>query len=475
MTIDEARRAADAGATPAIAAALDLARASTLNAAITLRDRESLEQAAAIDACDNDPRPPLSGVPFFAKDNLCLGRTTCASRMLERYTSPFEATCIERLRAAGAIPIAKANLDEFAMGSSTEHSAFGPALNPWDRSRVPGGSSGGSAAAVAAGLVPFALGSDTGGSVRQPAAFCGIVGLKPTYGRISRSGLVAFASSLDQVGILATSALDAGRILSTIAGHDPLDATSSRRADTDFTRDIDVPIRDLVIGIPRDLAAGHPAVERAFDVSAAAFARAGARTIPIDLPHRDHAIAAYYLIACAEASSNLARFDGVRYGARAQAATLPELYTRTRTEGFGAEVKRRILLGTFVLSAGYHDAYYATALRARRLIAADYADAFARGCHLILTPTAPTPAFRLGEKLDDPLALYLEDVHTVGVNLAGLPAIALPAGFADEGGTRLPVSIQLIAPAWDEAMLLRAARTHERGQPPWLPATPIRP
>ncbi|HRQ73870.1 MAG TPA: Asp-tRNA(Asn)/Glu-tRNA(Gln) amidotransferase subunit GatA, partial [Phycisphaerales bacterium] len=413
---------------------------------------------------------PLAGVPVAVKDNLCLarGRTTCASRMLEAYESPFTATAVQRLIDAGAVVVGKTNLDEFAMGSSCEFSIFGPTRNPWDDSRVPGGSSGGSAAAVAAGLVPLALGSDTGGSIRQPAGFCGVAGLKPTYGRISRWGLVAFASSLDQVGPFARTVGDCALALSIMAGRDALDATCCDRPPEDFAARLGEPVRPLRIAIPRQARGGgveggggnHAAVDAALDAAAAALAERGAEIVEIDLPHAEHAVAAYYIVAAAEASSNLARFDGVRYGRRAamrEGDSLEDLYRRSRTEGFGEEVRRRILLGTHVLSSGYQDKYYLTALKARRRIKDDFDRAFEAGASAVLMPTSPAPPFRLGEKTEDPLALYLEDVYTVGVNLAGLPAIALPAGVATLDGRTLPVGVQLIAPAFGEARLLRIA------------------
>ncbi len=433
------------------------------------RDARSLHAALAGGA----HAPPLAGVPIAIKDNICTtrGRTTCASRFLEDYRSPFDATAVRKLHDAGAIILGKTNLDEFAMGSSCEHSAFGPTHNPWDVSRTPGGSSGGSAAAVAAGLVPIALGSDTGGSVRQPAAMCGVIGLKPTYGRVSRFGLVAFASSLDQIGILSRTVADAAIVMHIIAGHDPHDATSADRPPPDTLSLLETPVDALRIGVPRQVHsdANHPAVTTALAEAMRIFADLGATIVDIDLPHADYGIAAYYLIACAEASSNLARYDGVRYGHRAalaKDATLEDMYVKSRTEGFGAEVQRRIMLGTYVLSAGYYDQFYQRAMRTRRLIHDDFARAFAApgpACHAILMPTTPTPAFKLGEKLDDPLALYLQDLYTVGVNLAGLPAISLPAGFADVDGVRLPTAVQLIAPPFQESALLRIARMFERG------------
>jgi len=441
-----------------------------LNAFVQVFHDRAMDDARALDArLRAGERPgPLVGVPVAIKDNLCLarGRTTCASRMLETYESPFTATAVQRLIDAGAIVVGKTNLDEFAMGSSCEFSIFGPTRNPWDDSRVPGGSSGGSAAAVAAGLVPLALGSDTGGSIRQPAGFCGVAGLKPTYGRISRRGLVAFASSLDQVGPFARTVGDCALALSVMAGHDPLDATSCARPPEDFAARIGEPIRPLRIGVPRQARGGgnHAAVDAALDAAAAALADRGAEIVEIDLRHAEHAVAAYYIVAAAEASSNLARFDGIRYGRRAavrEGEGLEDLYRRSRTEGFGEEVRRRILLGTHVLSSGYQDKYYLTALKARRRIKDDFDRAFEAGASAVLMPTSPAPPFRLGEKTDDPLALYLEDVYTVSINLAGLPAIAIPAGVASLDGRTLPVGVQLVAPAFGEVRLLRIAHELE--------------
>jgi aspartyl-tRNA(Asn)/glutamyl-tRNA(Gln) amidotransferase subunit A len=409
------------------------------------------------------PGAPLRGVPVAVKDNLVTldHPTTCASRMLEGYRSPFDATAVSRLRAAGALVAAKTNMDEFAMGSSTEHSARGRVLHPLDPARVPGGSSGGSAALVAAGVVPAALGSETGGSVRQPAAFCGCVGLKPSYGRVSRWGLVAFGSSLDCVSVFGATVGDAARVLAAISGHDPLDATTFDRPP------MAVPgprpdLRGLVVGLPAEYLPAdlHPGVRAAVDRAAAACRDLGATVRPVSLPHSRFAVPTYYIIAPAEAAANLARFDGVRYGAR---RTPPDgdvaaLYRATRGSGFGPEVRRRILVGTWVLSAGYYDAYYGRAQAARARLAADFDGAFAGGCDLLLTPTTPTPAFRAGEKVADPVAMYLADVFVCAVSLAGLPALSLPAGHS-EG---LPVGVQLIAPHFAEPDLLAAAAVLER-------------
>ncbi|MBX3404801.1 MAG: Asp-tRNA(Asn)/Glu-tRNA(Gln) amidotransferase subunit GatA [Phycisphaeraceae bacterium] len=445
-----------------------------LHAFLELFEREAIEQARAIDArlAKHEHPGPLAGVPIALKDNICLswGRTTCGSRMLEHYRSPYTATAAQRLIDAGAVIIGKTNMDEFAMGSSCENSAFGPTRNPWDVSRVPGGSSGGSAAAVAAGIVPGALGSDTGGSIRQPAGFCGIVGLKPTYGRVSRYGLVAYASSLDQIGPLTRSVRDAALLMQVMAGADEHDATGSLRAMPDLLAELEEPVNRLNIGVPRFARSGtnHAAVGDSLERAAAALSADGAVVRDVDLPHAGHGIAAYYLVATAEASSNLARFDGVRYGRRAEVRAgegLDDLYCRSRSEGFGPEVQRRIMLGTHALSSGYYDAYYNTALKARRLIRRDFETAF-ETCDALLLPASPGPAFRLGEKTSDPLALYLEDVYTVGVNLAGLPAVTLRAGAAMVDGRELPVGVQLVGPAWREDLLLRIARMLERSLPP---------
>ncbi|MFO0830386.1 MAG: Asp-tRNA(Asn)/Glu-tRNA(Gln) amidotransferase subunit GatA [Phycisphaerales bacterium] len=488
----QAVRAGRVSAVEVTRAALDRAREVErgTHAYLQVLDESAVAQAARVDASVvRGEHLPLAGVPVAVKDNLCTGadlaapgdglgpggRTTCASRMLERYESPFTATAVRRLLEAGAVVIAKTNLDEFAMGSSTEHSAFGPARNPWDTARVPGGSSGGSAVSVAARVTPLALGSDTGGSVRQPAAMCGVVGVKPTYGRISRYGLVAYASSLDQVGVFATGVADAALALEVLCGADPLDSTSASHEHhalgSDFGARLEEPVAGLRLGVPRQArgAANHPGVAAAFEDALRTFRSLGAEVVEVDLPMTDAGIAAYYIVALAEASSNLARYDGVRYGRRADAGAgegLFGLYARSRSEGFGREVKRRIMLGTHVLSSGYYDAYYTTALRARRAILEGFQGAFVgagagRGCDAVIMPTAPGPAFRLGEKTSDPLAMYLEDVYTVGVNLAGLPAVSIPAGFVHEGGSDLPVGLQLVAPAFGEARMLRIARMFE--------------
>jgi len=408
-------------------------------------------------------RLPLGGIPVAVKDNICIEgtRTTCGSKILGDYRPPYTATVVERLRAAGAVVVGKTNLDEFAMGSSTENSAFGPTRNPWDLSRAPGGSSGGSAAAVASGMAAAALGSDTGGSIRQPASFCGVIGVKPTYGRVSRYGLVAFASSLDQIGPFTRTVEDAALVLNTVCGKDPHDATSANAPVPDFTTGLGAGLRGLKIGVPWAFLGADidPGVRAAFDKIVDAVRRDGAVVEEVALPHADYGLAAYYIVANAEASANLARFDGVRYGHRAPGAkTLYDMYTHTRREGFGAEVKRRVFLGTYVLSAGYYDAYYHRALQVRTLIIRDFAAAFAR-CDVVMLPTAPTPAFALGEKTDDPILMYLNDVFTIPVNLAGLPGLSLPAAMSAGG---LPIGVQLIGRAFDEATLLRAAAGVER-------------
>jgi aspartyl-tRNA(Asn)/glutamyl-tRNA(Gln) amidotransferase subunit A len=422
-----------------------------------------LARAADLDRQDVS-QLPLAGVPIAIKDNICTQglATTAASRMLESFVPPFNATVVQRLEAAGAVVVGKTNCDEFAMGSSTENSAFGPTCNPWDVERIPGGSSGGSAVAVAAGMTPIALGSDTGGSIRQPAALCGIVGLKPTYGRVSRYGLLAFASSLDQIGPMATTVADAALALSVLAGQDPADATSASTALPDLGAALTGDVRGLRIGVPDDLLSGcdeevTAAIERALAVLTAR----GATRHPVTLAHTHAAIPVYYLIATAEASSNLARYDGVRYGFRAAAepgGDLRAMYARTRAQGFGPEVKRRIMLGTYVLSAGYYDAYYLKAQQVRTLIRRDYDHAF-RSVDVIAMPTTPTAAFRLGERVSDPLQMYLGDIFTVSANLTGLPAVSVPCGLTAE---RLPIGLQLTGRPFDEATILRVAEAHER-------------
>ena len=400
------------------------------------------------------PVGPLAGVPVALKDNLCTHgvETTCSSRILDGWKPPYDATVVSRLHAAGAVSVGKTNLDEFAMGSSTENSAFGPTRNPLDLSRVPGGSSGGSAAAVAAGFSPVSLGSDTGGSIRQPAALCGVVGVKPTYGLVSRYGLVAYASSLDQIGPFATTVADAALITEVIAGHDPMDSTSIPRPAPSLVASVSQGVAGMRIGRVTDLPGGaEPEVMQRLDDAFEALAAAGAEIVDITLPSLSYALTAYYLIAPAEASSNLARFDGVRYGLRVSAADTNAMYGVTRAAGFGDEVKRRIMLGTYALSAGYYDAYYGKALKVRRIIAQDFDNAYA-SVDAIVMPTSPLVAFTAGEKVDDPMAMYLCDIYTIPTNLAGHPAMSVPFGTGAHG---LPVGIQVLAPALGEEAMFR--------------------
>ena len=430
-----------------------------------MTEESALRQAEAIDraAEAGEPLPPLAGAIIAVKDNMVIRdvRTTAGSRILHNYKPPYTATAVERLQSAGAIIIGKTNCDEFAMGSSNENSAYGPVKNPWDTSRVPGGSSGGSAVAVAAGMAMGALGSDTGGSIRQPASLSGVVGLKPTYGRVSRYGLIAFGSSLDQIGPFARSVRDAARLLGVIAGRDERDSTSSNIEVDDYTQALSQDVRGLRVGVPREYYGEglDPEVRASIETAIERFKDLGAEIVEVSLPSTQYAVPVYYLIATAEASSNLARYDGVRYGFRAEdAATLKEMYSRTRDQGFGAEVKRRIMLGTYALSAGYYDAYYGKAQKVRAIIERDFRAAFA-SCDIMATPTAPTPAFRLGEKADDPLEMYLSDIYTITANLAGVPGVSLPCGLSSAG---LPIGIQLIGRHFDEALLLRAAHNLEQ-------------
>ena len=406
---------------------------------------------------------PLQGLPIAIKDNICTAgiKTTCASRMLENFVPPYDAHVIERLKAADAVIVGKTNLDEFAMGSSTENSAFQVTRNPWNLEHTVGGSSGGSAAAVATRMVPASLGSDTGGSIRQPAGFCGIVGLKPTYGRVSRYGLVAYASSLDQIGPFATDVASAALLLEVIAGHDRRDSTSVDRPVPAYSQTVDQPLANLRVGIAREhfVDGLNPEVEAAIRQSLDVYQSLGAEIVELSLPHSKYAIATYYLIAASEASSNLARYDGVHYGHRAANFTnMIDMYSASRGEGFGAEVKRRIMLGTYALSAGYYDAYYLKALKVRCLIRRDFDEAFAQ-CDVIASPIAPTPAFKLGELVNDPLAMYLSDIYTISANLAGIPGLSIPCGLSSTG---LPIGLQLQAGPFEEDKLLRAARMFER-------------
>jgi aspartyl-tRNA(Asn)/glutamyl-tRNA(Gln) amidotransferase subunit A len=444
---------------------------SRLHAFLTVSETEALAQADAADVrIKAGGAPALCGIPLGIKDIFCTRgvRTTCASRILENFVPPFDATVIERLRAAGAIFLGKTNMDEFAMGSSTENSAFGPTRNPFDLERVPGGSSGGSGAAVAADECIAALGTDTGGSIRLPAAFCGIVGIKPTYSRVSRYGVIAYASSLDQVGPFTKSVLDGAIMMQALAGVDPRDSTCSARPVPDYARALTGEVKGLRIGVPREyfVEGMQPEVERAIRGALANYREMGAETVEISLPHTEYAIAAYYLIATAEASANLARYDGVRYGLRVAADNHIELYNRSRDAGFGAEVKRRIMLGTFALSAGYYDAYYLKAQKVRTLIRRDFDAAFER-CDLIATPTTPATAFRIGERTSDPLQMYLSDIFTISINLAGLPGLAMPCGYDQRG---MPIGLQLVGPPFGEETILRAADAFERAFTPQRPA-----
>jgi aspartyl-tRNA(Asn)/glutamyl-tRNA(Gln) amidotransferase subunit A len=434
-----------------------------LNAFITVCPREATAQAETADQrLAQGNAPALCGIPLAIKDIYATRgvRTTCASKILANFVPPHDATSIARLRGAGAVFLGKANMDEFAMGSSTENSAFGPTHNPYDWQRVAGGSSGGSAAAVAADECLAGLGTDTGGSIREPASFCGVVGIKPTYSRVSRYGVIAYASSLDQVGPFAKTVRDAAIVLREVAGVDPRDSTCSARPVPDYERALSGDIKGLRIGVPREYFVEGMAAEVESAVRAALrqYETMGARIVEISLPHTDYAVAAYYLIATAEASANLARYDGIRYGLRIPADNNIELYNRTRDQGFGTEVKRRIMLGTFALSAGYYDAYYLKAQKVRTLIRQDFDRAFAN-CDVIATPTAPTTAFKIGEKIADPLQMYLSDIFTISVNLAGLPGLSLPCGY-DTGG--MPIGLQLVGAPFDEETILRAADAYER-------------
>ena len=442
-----------------------------IGAFLTLSEDRAFAQAARIDklAAEGQPLPPLAGVPIAIKDVMVTRgvRTTAASKILENFVPPYDCTAVARLEAAGAVILGKLNCDEFAMGSSTENSAYRPVRNPRDKTRVPGGSSGGSAAAVAAGMAVVTLGSDTGGSIRQPASFCGVVGLKPTYGRVSRYGLIAFASSLDHIGPFANTVKDAALVLQTIAGRDPMDSTSADVPVPDYVAELAKPLANSVgkmrIGVAKEYFGSGLDVEVRAAVEAATqkLAKLGCEIVPVSLPHTEYAIPAYYIVATAEASANLARYDGVRYGFRARGArTLSEMYRQTRDGGFGMEVKRRIMLGTYALSAGYYDAYYLKAQKVRTLLTRDFDEAF-KNVDVIAAPTAPTTAFKLGEKVDDPLAMYLADVYTVTANLAGIPGISVPCGENREG---LPIGLQLFGRHFDEATVLRVAHAYEQGR-----------
>jgi aspartyl-tRNA(Asn)/glutamyl-tRNA(Gln) amidotransferase subunit A len=446
-------------------AAID-AREGDIHAFNLVLAEEARARAAEIDdavSVGRDPGP-LAGVPIALKDNMCTRGvpTTCSSRILDGWRPPYDATVVTKLREAGAIVIGKTNLDEFAMGSSTENSAFGPTRNPHDITRVPGGSSGGSAAAVAAGFAAASLGSDTGGSIRQPAALCGVVGVKPTYGAVSRYGLVAFASSLDQIGPFTRDVADAALVLETISGHDQMDSTSIRQGPLEITRQLDMGVAGLRVGRITDLPEGaSPDVAARLDDAFEALSEAGAEIVDVEVPAFGYGLTAYYLIAPAEASSNLARYDGVRFGHRVDATDTNAMYMATRTDGFGAEVKRRIMLGTYALSAGYYDAYYGRALKVRRRIAADFAAAYERA-DVLLTPASPTVAFHLGDKTSDPMSMYLCDTYTIPSNLTGDPGMSVPFGTGDDG---LPVGVQVLAPALQESRMFRTAAELERRVP----------
>ncbi len=459
-----------------IRSVLDRIRATDnqIHSYLTINEDEALQQAQEAEQrfSAKSSTSPLCGIPFAIKDVILTKglRSTAGSKMLEHFIPPYDATVIQHLRNAGAVLIGKVNCDEFAMGSSNENSAFTPTCNPWDLTRVPGGSSGGSATAVAADQALASLGTDTGGSIRLPASFCGVVGLKPTYGRVSRFGVVAYASSLDQVGTFTKDVRDCALVLQTIAGHDPRDSTSVNIPIPDYQSQLEQPIRGLRIGIPKEyfVEGLQPEVQSAVQEAIHQLQVLGAQPAAISLPHTEYAIATYYILATAEASSNLARYDGLKYGHRtAQAAGLNATYQKSRAEGFGSEVKRRIMLGTYVLSAGYYDAYYLKAQKVRTLIREDFLKAFAQ-CDVIVTPVAPTTAFRLGEKTDDPLTMYLSDILTIAVNLSGLPGLSVPCGFDQQG---LPIGLQLIGQPFGEATLLQTAYAYEQATA-WHTRTP---
>jgi len=472
LTIDEARAAvAERRTTARSLAESCYARIqkedSQIGAFLTLSKERALEAADRIDrlAAEGKPLPPLAGVPVGIKDVMVTRglRTTAGSKILGNYIPPHDCTAVSRLEAAGAVVLGKMNCDEFAMGSSNENSAFHVVRNPHDTSRVPGGSSGGSAAAVAAGMAVATLGSDTGGSIRQPASFCGVVGVTPTYGRVSRYGLIAFASSLDHIGPLTKTVRDSALVLRTIAGRDPMDATSADVPVPDYVAELEVPVTGLKIGIAKEYFGEglDDEVRKAVEEAIQTIARLGCEVVPISLPHTEYAIPTYYIVATAEASSNLARFDGVRYGYRAKnVRALAEMYRRSRDEAFGAEVKRRIMLGTYVLSAGYYDAYYLKAQKVRTLLTRDFDEAFKK-VDAIVTPTSPTPAFKIGEKANDPLAMYLADIYTVTADLAGIPGISVPCGQTQ---SKLPIGLQILGRHFNEATILRIGHAYERAR-----------
>jgi aspartyl-tRNA(Asn)/glutamyl-tRNA(Gln) amidotransferase subunit A len=438
-----------------------------IGAFLTLSKERALAKAVEIDklAEAGNPLPPLAGVPVAIKDVMVTRdlRSTAGSKILEKFIPPYDCTAVARLEAAGAMILGKLNCDEFAMGSSTENSAYHPVRNPRDKSRVPGGSSGGSAAAVAANMAVATLGSDTGGSIRQPASFCGVVGLKPTYGRVSRYGLIAFASSLDHIGPFAKTVKEAALVLRTIAGRDPMDSTSANVPVPDYVAELAKPVKGLKVGVAKEYFGDglDPEVRATVETAIQKLAELGCEVVPVSLPHTEYAIPTYYIVATAEASSNLARYDGVRYGFRApNARTLSDMYRQTRDGGFGIEVKRRIMLGTYVLSAGYYDAYYLKAQKVRTLLTRDFDEAFKK-VDVIAAPTCPTPAFRLGEKVNDPLAMYLADIYTVTANLAGIPGISVPCG---ENHEKLPIGMQIFGRHFDEATILRVAHAYEQSR-----------
>ncbi|MGA8180426.1 MAG: Asp-tRNA(Asn)/Glu-tRNA(Gln) amidotransferase subunit GatA [Desulfobacterales bacterium] len=437
----------------------------TVGAYITVNHETAMAQAEMADKAISEGRiTPLTGIPVALKDLICTKglRTTCASRILENFIPPYDATVVKKLKKEGAVIVGKLNMDEFAMGSSTEHSGFKPTRNPWDLTRIPGGSSGGSAAAIAADMCIGALGSDTGGSIRQPASHCGVVGLKPTYGRVSRFGLVAFASSLDQIGPLTKTVSDSAVMMNAIAGYDASDSTSVPKDVPDYTSFLENGLKKMVVGIPKEYAAARgldPDVSKAVENAVRKIKDLGADCLEISLPHSDYVVAVYYVIAPSEASSNLARYDGVKYGYRDKDKSgLMEMYKSTRSRGFGPEVQRRILLGPYSLSAGYYDAYYGKASQVRTLIIEDFKNAF-KACDVILSPVAPTPAFKIGEKVDDPLTMYLSDIFTLSANLAGIPGISVPCGFSSEG---LPIGLQIMARHFEEGKLFKVAYNFEQ-------------
>lgn len=437
-----------------------------VEAYLTITREEALKQAAAVDEkiANGEEISFLEGIPGAIKDNICTKgvKTTCASKILEHFVPPYDATVMTKIKAENPVLLGKVNMDEFAMGGSTENSAYHVTHNPWNLDCVPGGSSGGSAAAVAAGTAIWALGSDTGGSIRQPASFCGVVGMKPTYGRVSRYGLVAYASSLDQIGPLTRDVTDCAHLLNIIAGHDEMDSTSSTADVPDYTKSLVEDVKGLRIGLPKEyfVKGMDPEVEQAVRAAIEKYKELGAEVVEISLPHTEYAISTYYLIAPAEAATNLERYDGVSYGERVDGEDLVQMMTNTRDEKFGEEVKRRIMIGNYALSAGYYDAYYLKALKVRTLVQQDYMEAFKK-VDVIMAPTAPTPAFKIGEMIADPLQMYLQDVCTVPLNLAGLPGISIPCGKSSKG---LPIGLQIIGKALDEATLIRAAYTYEQSQ-----------